>query len=575
MSFSDPRWLQALIGLPVLALLAWLAARRAGRRLTQLVGERKEHALLAQLQARDRAIGAALQLGALAALVVGAAGPEWGREVVRRGSTGSDVVLVADVSASMDARDVPPSRMDEARREALAVLDHLAGSRVAVVAFAGDAVRLLPLTLDRAAARLVVEALSTGTVSEPGTDLGKALRMALKVMPPGRREEQAIVVWTDGEDLENGARAAMETVAQTGIRVFAVGVGTPAGDVVPVLDSEGRTSDVKRDEAGNIVRSRLDEGLLRALAHQTHGAFFPAQRPGGELPRLLAAVGGLARAGRSVRLVERPVARFPWWAGLAALLLAADLARPRSRRTRRSAADTPLTTGKGMAVAAALLVVLAPAPARGQSAWARGDRAFKAGRFAEAESLYARRLARGGPEAVRVNRATARALAGRRAEAEAELAPLAVRSGRAGNAAGYNLGTLQGEDRDYDRALQSLRMVLERDPADADARWNYEVLLRRREEERRSQSQPKQPQPAPSSGGGGVPQPAPAQQSPSGGSPSQAGQPPPSDLPRGGPSSMTRQQADQLLNALQELSRAEQQRRRNVRAVAEKRGKDW
>src|SRR5206468_3195568 len=162
--------------------------------------------------------GIALRAAAFALLVLGAAGPEWGRELVRRSAVGSDVVLLMDVSASMDVRDVPPSRLEEARREALAVLDRLTGSRVAVVAFAGDAI---------------------------------------------------------------------EDLARSGFRVLAVGAGTPAGDVVPALDDQGRAVDVKRDESGGPVRSRLDEDLLRRLARRTRGAYFAASRPGGELPRLL------------------------------------------------------------------------------------------------------------------------------------------------------------------------------------------------------------------------------------------------------------------------------------------------
>jgi Ca-activated chloride channel family protein len=107
---------------------------------------------------------------------------------------------VIDVSASMDVRDVAPSRIEEARREAMAVLDRLEGSRVGIVAFSGDAVRLCPLTLDRDAVRLTLEGLGSSSVSEPGTDLGKALRLATRLMPAGRREEQAVVLWTDGED---------------------------------------------------------------------------------------------------------------------------------------------------------------------------------------------------------------------------------------------------------------------------------------------------------------------------------------------------------------------------------------
>src|SRR5438105_3091344 len=122
MTYADPRWLYALFALPLLALLGWLAIRRASRALERLIGTRPGHALLAQVRPRQRAWSALLRLLALACLILGAARPEWGREAVRRGATGSDVVLAMDVSASMDARDVPPSRLDEARREALAVV---------------------------------------------------------------------------------------------------------------------------------------------------------------------------------------------------------------------------------------------------------------------------------------------------------------------------------------------------------------------------------------------------------------------------------------------------------------------
>ena len=612
MIFSDPRWLWALVALPLLALLEWRARRRAAVRLKRLVGTRTPNALLAQIapgRRRDRAVCA---LAALACLIAGAAGPEWGREVVRRAASGSDLVFVVDVSASMDTRDVPPSRLDEARREALAVLDRVEGSRVGVVAFAGDAVRLCPLTLDRGAARLTLESLSSGSVSEPGTDLARALRMAVRVMPGGRREEQAILLWTDGEDLEQGARGMIEELARTGIRVFAVGVGTPAGDVVPLLDDQGRATDVKRDEHGNAVRSRLDEELLRAIAQRTRGAYFSASRPGGELPRLLGAVGGLARGSHGSRLGERPVARFPWFAGLAAALLLIDLARPRRRRARKGEVTPALHSERGAAAAilalagATLLLLAASRPALAQSAWARGDRALKAGRYGAADSLYTRRLSGRAPDEVRVNRATARALRAQassgapgvgpaagpgavpgavpgapEAAPEDELRGLAARDTRPGRAAGYNLGTLLGEKRQYDPALEALRQELERDPGDADARWNYELLMRRKREQanQRQNPQPNPSQPRPSGGGGGAnPPPKPG---PTGGpspqpqsqpGPPSSGAPSPSMQRSGG---MDREQAERLLGALQDLERLEQQRRRQVRVTRERRGKDW
>jgi len=573
MIFADPRWLWGLLALPVLLLPELAAMRRARRDLARLTGERAESVLRAQVRAGSRRAGAVLRLVALAALLIGAAGPEWGREVVRRAATGSDVVMVVDVSASMDARDVAPSRLDEARREALAVLERLAGSRVGVVAFAGDAVRLCPLTLDRDAARLTLESLASGSVSDPGTDLGRALRVAVRVMPPGSRDEQAIVLWTDGEDLERRAGAALDAVTASGVRVFAVGVGTPAGSAVPVLDAQGRAVDVKREADGGPVVSRLDEGLLRSIARRTRGAYFSASRPGGEVPRLLGSLGGLARSARGTRLTDRPVARFPLFAGLAALLLAFDLMRSRRRREAEIETRAPLQAERGSAAAAlALLLVLWPARAGAESDWARGDRAFRAGSWASAESLYERRLRRGGPDEVRVNLETARVRRGDGLRGMAGLAALAGRPTRTAGAAAYNLGTILGEREEYARALAALRIALVRDPRDGEARWNYEILLRRQRE--RQQQDKKQQEQKPQPGGGGGPQPRsgarPPQPLPQ--LPAAAPQQSPVTGPRG---AMSRAQAERLLDALADLERSQHERNRRARVSEPKKEKDW
>ena len=596
MNFGDARWLWGLLALPLLAALEWRTLRAAHAALVRLVGPRADNVLLGQWRPLARALGVALRLAALAALLIGAADPQWGRELVRRGATGSDVVMVIDVSASMDTRDVAPSRIEEARREALAVLDRLEGSRVGIVAFAGDAVRLCPLTLDRDAARLTLEGLGSTSVSTPGTDLGRALHLAAHLMPAGRREEQAVVLWTDGEDLERGGLAATDELAHPGVRVFAVGVGTPAGDIVPVLDDAGRAVDVKRDETGGPVRSRLDENLLRTIASRTGGAYFSASRPGGELPRLLAALSSLARSGRGQRLVERPVSQFPWFGLFAALLIAIHRARPRRRIEPAAAEEKPASApparrprapraGSRAAPAAAalpalLLVLAAAPPASGQSTWARGDRAFKAARWAEAETLYAQRVRDGHPRGAEVNLATTRALLGNRARAEKDLGTLAGEDDAAGRVAGYNLGTSLAERRADEDALRELRRTLERDPHDRDARWNYEVVLRRQIEQRR-----KPPNPSPqgggqqnpqsgTSGGGGKqpPTPSPGKSGPEPQAPTNPANAPPET---GGATTgrMDRAQADQILNALEQQSRL--QGHHQTRVMRERQGRDW
>ena len=591
LSFASPHWLWALFVVPVLALFELRAVKRSRRAVRALVGERTPHVLLAQERTGERRTGALLRLGALALLVAGAAGPQWGRETVRRPARGSDLVFVLDVSASMDVRDVAPSRMAEARREALALLDRVEGSRVGVLVFAGDAVRLCPLTLDHAAARLTLETISSSTLSAPGTDLGRALDNALQMLPAGKRDDQAIVVWTDGEDLEGHASKLVDRLRGAGVRFLAVGVGTPGGDVIPVMDDQGRAVDVKRDEAGVVVRSRLGERLLRDLARATRGGYFSASRPGGELPRLSAALGSLARTQRGSHLIERAVSRFPWAALLAAGLLVAEQVRPRRQgatRDRKFAGRFASPAARAAQVAAAVLAaaLLAPASVSAQTAWAKGDGAFRRGQWADAESLYAQRVRRGAPPPVQVNLATARARQGKPLAAwEGPLERLGETAGRAGAAARYNLGTLFGERKDYDRALVELRRALERDPNDADARWNYELLARDREAERQKQDErpkdPKQEKPEKSEGGQGSQgqQGAQGQQppQPQGGGAQQ--QPAPGQArphsSAGASAGMTTQQAEQLLGSLQELERLERQRARRTQVTSERRGKDW
>ena len=612
MSFEHPTWLLGLLLLLPLALLEWRALGRANRSVKTLLGPRPLPGLLLQLRPRQRETALALRLSAVALLALGAAGPQWGREAVRRQSQGSDVVFVIDVSASMETRDVPPSRMEEARREAVALLGHLAGNRVGVVAFAGDAVRLCPLTLDQAAVRLTLETIGPGTVSEPGSDLGRALRAGLKLLPAGHRDEQAMVVWTDGEDLEGHAREALAEVKSAGLRVLTVGVGTPAGDVIPISDVAGVTVDMKRDEHGQVVRSRLDEPLLRDVARATHGIYFAGSRSGGELVRLASSLGSLARSRQGTRLVERPVSRFPLCALLASAAMLAFFSLPRRRIVRRSAplqrargghaaarpepggpaAGTPAlamparpgrpATATPTAAAAALaLLVVVPGSAHGQSAWARGDAAFRKGDWARAESLYARRarLPRP-PAAVLANLAAARAQRAPDDSVERQLSHLAARDDAAGAMSGYNLGTLLGRRGDVSQALAELRRAIERAPGDADARWNYEWLKRQQDESAKSQAPkpddskpdaPPQPRPQdPRAGQGSAPPVQPPPSSSQSQSP-QAQAPPAPGMQQ----PMTRHQAEELLGSLGDLERLERRGGRHGRAPQEKRGKDW
>src|SRR5262249_11190786 len=271
-------------------------------------------------------------------------------------------------------------------------------------------------------------------------------------------------------------------------------------------------------------------------------------------------LGSLARSRYGTRLVERPVARFPLCALLAAAALYAVLAAPRRRIVRRSGSlERARAAARGGAAAAAGLAAGAcsPGTVRGQSAWSQGDAAFKKGDWAKAESLYAKRARQPRPPAgVLANLATARAQHAPDDSVERQLSHLSTRNDAVGQLTGYNLGTLMGRRGDLDAALGELRRAIERDPTDMDARWNYEWLSRQRDEsaknpETKPDQQPDHAKPPPQPDqrpGQGSPQDQPP---PSGGqSPSPQAQTPPAP---GTQQPMTRKQAEELLGSLGDL----------------------
>jgi len=579
-TFAHPQWL--IIGLALTVLASLLFARYERRRrwaLRQFAGALAPALAHAEPDAQRRWRWG-LRLAALGLLSIAAGAPRWGEEVVRVSTQGSDLVLLFDCSRSMDARDVPPSRLTEARREALSLLDDLEGDRVAVVAFAGDAAALTPLTLDLSAVRLLVTTLDTDAISTPGTDLGKGITTALRVLPEGDSGEQAIVVFTDGEDLEGHLDAAGALAQRRGVKVFPVGVGTTAGETIPVLDDNGHQVGVKMDERGQPVLSRVDAPALEGLAHRTGGRAFTAQHPGGQLAALKAALATVGRGARQGRLGSRPVEHFVLFAFLAWILLVLSWLLPERRAVRR-ARDEASRAAVTLALVglAALATLLSPRAARADPPLVDGNRRYEAGDAAGAIKVYQQALQKHPNDpALWNNLGAALYRAGHFAESEQAFAHVHASDARAQGLAAYGRGDALFRQEKYREALDAFRDALEKRPGDADARHNYEATLRKLVAPPQNPNQPpQQPTPTPPNpqqgpgGGGGSSQQPPPPTPPKGG----GGAPPPPSGQDPGAGHMSKEQAERLLDALDSGEREARAAEKRRQGGEERRGKDW
>ncbi|MEW6535123.1 MAG: VWA domain-containing protein [Candidatus Auribacterota bacterium] len=198
--------------------------------------------------------------------------PKWGYQWQEVRRTGIDIMIALDVSRSMNAADVKPSRIERAKMEISDLLNNLKGDRAGLMVFSGTAFVQCPLTLDYGAFRVFLDQVDTTLVSRGGTDIGAALQRAEGSFLQTENKFKVIILITDGEDLQGNALQITEELQKQGIKIFTIGIGTPEGVPIPVYDDQGNKTYIK-DKQGQMVLSKLDETLLQKIALYTGGAY--------------------------------------------------------------------------------------------------------------------------------------------------------------------------------------------------------------------------------------------------------------------------------------------------------------
>lgn len=341
MDWLHPTYGWALVAAPVVALLLAYALRARQRAMARL----GHGGLLAELGVVERPRGyrrqAVLLSAAVLLLAVALAGPRYGLHQRQVERSGVDLVIALDVSESMNAEDVAPNRLARSKRAISELLDVLPGDRVGLVIFAGDAFIQCPLTTDYNAVRLFLDVAGPELVSHPGTDFGEAVRMAARAfatsapdaaaeagsLPSAEQRSRALLIVSDGENHVADLDAVRSTAREAGLTLLAAGVGTTAGAPIPIYQN-GQRRGYKRDRAGEIVNTRLEEEGLRALARQ--GVYVRLTGVPDALADLPAALSRLQPSTYQDETFATYAEQYQWPLALGLLLLLAErLWRPR------------------------------------------------------------------------------------------------------------------------------------------------------------------------------------------------------------------------------------------------------
>jgi len=493
MRFGEPIYLWGLLLAPALVVfIIW--ADRNKTKVKERFGNLK---LILQLsenfsprRARWKKI---LLVSSVVLLVLGLARPQWGSKLVQVKKQGLDIIFALDVSLSMLAEDIQPNRLERAKLEIHDFLDKLKGDRVGLVTFAGAAYISCPLTMDYRAAQLFLDNIEAGIITKPGTDIAEAINTAALAFNQKEKKYKVLVLVTDGEDQGHQPAEAAKKAAAEGIRIYTIGIGTPAGEPIPLRQPEGTFLGYKKDESGSVVLSRLDEQTLSEIAQIGRGKCLSVARGGFDLDKIYQEISGLEKKELQGTLAVEYLDRYQYFLFPAIMLLIMEMFLTDRRRTQPL--RFKIWKKSSAAVAATLLLFAFTASAWGKgnanSLNSEGNELYNQGKYQEATRRY-QDAAIEKPESFVLQYNLANALQQSQDYARAlQSYQRALELGDTSQLASafYNLGNGLYRIGQYQEAAAAYKQTLELDPSDQDAKYNFELALKKLQEQSSQQQQ--------------------------------------------------------------------------------------
>ena len=313
--FANPHILWLLLIIPVMVVVLIAISQLRKRNLAKYGNIHILQELMPEISQWRVKTKSALFLTAVAVVIIAAARPQFGSKLKEQKSLGIEMMLVVDISNSMLAEDFAPNRLDRTRYAIDKLFSTLEQDRVGLVVFAGEAKVQLPITTDYRMARSFVKRISPSLVSVQGTEIGQALDLASLSFSQNRDAGRVMILITDGETHDSSALDAAKRAAEQGIKIFAIGIGTPEGAPVKV-DGE-----FIKDEDDQMVVSRLNEELLQQITAATDGGYIRATNAAFGLEEIVAEIEKLEKGELTTLRFEEYNEQFQWILAIAAVLL--------------------------------------------------------------------------------------------------------------------------------------------------------------------------------------------------------------------------------------------------------------
>ena len=490
--FEDPIYLWLLLLVPVLVLVALLGHRKRKKQLKAFGDPELLKDLMPDVSAYRPWVKLGLAVFAFALLVVMLARPQMGTKITHEKRNGIEAVIAIDVSNSMMAQDVVPSRLEKSKLLIENLVDHFTHDRIGLVVFAGDAFVQLPITTDYVSAKMFLQNIDPSLVATQGTDIAKAINLSMRSFSQQKDIGKAVIVITDGEDHEGGALEAAKAANDKGVRVFILGIGSTKGAPIPLQEGGYLT-----DRNGQTVLTALNETMCKEIAQAGKGTYIHVDNTNDAQEKLNDELAKLQRADTQAVIYSEYGEQFQAVCIIVIILLIAeililDIKNPKLRNIHLFGSKKPM---------AMLLLLIVPTLAFAQSDRhfiRTGNKLYRNQNYPKAEVEYRKAMSQNGSNAHAVyNLGNALMMQQKDSAAIVQLENAGkMEANKTRKAMAYhNIGTICQRHQLYGDAIKAYEEALRNNPNDNETRYNLALCKRLNKNNKEQQKQQQQQHP--------------------------------------------------------------------------------